>query len=220
MMRNILNRINHITLKKGQLNIFITIPSLGGYYKPFDENTVFNNNFIFDDNDLIYFNYKKIYFCLTRNKKYVDLGCIQCQRNKDNYYHYYITDVNTFDDKFKQKGITNLMFSWVILKLILINKDKYFRIDIDNSTDVKKIWNETGKYIYERIFDKNNKNVNLSGHSHSFREFPLDKRDNDYKEFKELYEKYERKLLNDIEIINELDNRGVKMEGNQRRPYS
>lgn len=111
---------------------------------------------------------------------------------------FYITGVNTHE-YCRKKGVTNLLFSWVILKLMLVNKTNDFEIGIKIGVNVKKIRNETGRFIYDKIFN-DNKNVKITN-DNANRKFLSVEREEDYNYFKRLYEEVSESIINEYIVI-------------------
>lgn len=156
------------------------------YFTPFDD-AIYNQEPNTDSG--------RLEFSIFCNNKYIPLGNIEVH---DENGVYYITGVNTHE-YCREKGVTNLLFSWVILKLMLVNKTNDFEISIKNGVNVKIIKAQTGRFIYDKIFNES-KNVNIT-YENANRKFLLEDREGDYKYFKSLYEKVNESIIKEYIVI-------------------
>ena len=160
--------------------------SPGEYFTPFDDE-IYNQQPNTD--------YGRLEFSMLCNHEYIPLGNIEVHNESGIFY---ITGVNTHE-YCREKGVTNLLFSWLILKLMLVNKTNDFEIGIKIGINVKNIRNETGRFIYDKIFNEN-KNVKIAS-DNANRKFLLVERDEDYNYFKRLYEKVSESIINEYIVI-------------------
>lgn len=160
--------------------------SPGEYFTPFDDE-IYNQQPNTD--------YGRLEFSMLCNHEYIPLGNIEVHNESGIFY---ITGVNTHE-YCREKGVTNLLFSWLILKLMLVNKTNDFEIGIKIGINVKNIRNETGRFIYDKIFNEN-KNVKITS-DNANRKFLLVERDEDYNYFKRLYEKVSESIINEYIVI-------------------
>ena len=169
------------------LKMWYMVPG-NNYHFPFDEDLFYSFTLNFC---------KKIEFILFFNQKEIPLGNIKVKQIEEN--EFYITGVNT-NEYCQKMGITSLLFSWVILKLIEDCKKSDFLISIDNGIKIINTLEEHNKFIYENIFPKDNPYVTRSKW-HAKREFLLTTREFDEKYFNDLYLSIEKKILyNSYEI--------------------
>lgn len=142
------------------------------------------------------YNMKSIVDCgrieieVHKNGEYAAIGNIQVDKINCRFN---ITGVNTYEE-YRENGVTNFLFSLVILKLMREYPNEQFTISIKKGAEVKKIEKETGRFIYDRIFDKNNKNVEIN-EGGAKRVFPLEERECDYSYFELVYNEYKNKIL-------------------------
>lgn len=196
MLSKFKNKCNHI--KIGNSNVKNEYPKLlinfwkspHEYYDPF-EDIVFNRKYISDS--------VRIVFSLFYNNEYIELGNIQVQEEK--YKVYYITAVNT-NEYCRRRGVTNLLFSWVVLKLMHENVSNHFTIYIKFGSKVIEIKNSTGRFIYDKVFN-NNKNVTTTN-LEAKRVFYLEERSEDNKYFRNLYDKYYKNIIKSYNVIKEI----------------
>ena len=176
-----------VDTKDGSPNLVINYWKLPRkYFTPFD-GVIYNQEPNTDSG--------RLEFSMLCNNEYIPLGNIEVHNESGIFY---ITGVNTHE-YCREKGVTNLLFSWVILKLMFVNKTNDFEISIKIGINVKNIRNETGRFIYDRIFNEN-KNVNIT-YDNANRKFLLVDREVDYNYFKRLYEKVNESIINEYIVI-------------------
>lgn len=158
------------------------------YYDPFDEE-IYNKKSNADSG--------RLEFAIFFGSEYILLGNIEVHAERSLFY---ITGVNTHE-YCRKKGVTNLLFSWVILKLMLVNENNDFDISIKIGVNVQNIRSETGRFIYDRVFNTNN-NVYISSEIAS-RRFLLSNRGEDYDYFKKLYDQVSESIINEYVKIKE-----------------
>ncbi len=144
------------------------------YYDVFDKK-IFNGK---------YKDFERIQFNIFNGKEYEAIGNIKIVLQDEAARDYLITGVNTAEE-YRHHMLNKLYFSWAVLYLMKCNENKNFHIFIDHGVNIKNAMS-TGKYIYDYIFDKNNKNVSVS-FERADRFFPCDERKEDRNHFQMIF---------------------------------
>lgn len=141
----------------------------------------------------VYCDLGRVEFYLNYEGKHIPICNNQIDSKGDNLFH--ITGVNTYE-YCRGNGLTNLLLAWDILYLMNTHKNSDFTIFVIHGAEIKQIYSDTGKFVYYRIFEKENKNVNNDFvNSCSFREFKKETRNEDYLYFQNLYNEIKEKIL-------------------------
>lgn len=158
------------------------------YIDPFDKDLFFDSQIVLQKRHafLLYYNQDDV----------IPLANIQTQ---DGPPRYYLTAVNV-EEYCRKIGITNLLYSWVILKLMEDNKEQDFSIYIDLGREIQNIRYEKSKFIYYKVFDENRISYTNSECTVD-REFPLECREVDRDYFLKLYKEVEKSVVNNCDII-------------------
>lgn len=179
---------NELSINKPILKLCIW-PYMEKYIDPFDKDLFFNSEM-----DL----QKRHEFLLYCNKKdNIRIGNIQAQEGPERYY---ITGVNV-KGYCRKMGVTNLLFSWVILKLMEENKEQDFSIYIKLGEEIQDIKDKKHKFTYYKIFDENRIHYDEKGNLIVDREFRLYRQEEDKVYFHGLYDDAEENIINNLEEI-------------------
>lgn len=145
---------------------------------------------------------RRFSICFHKNHKDIKLSNAQVQI-ENNYY--YITGVNTFDFA-RKNGLTDILFSWIILRLMEEKNGDEFDIYCALGSYIIQILNSNNKFIYYKIFDNSNPYVKLNfknypKEAYAIRKFKKNNRDVDKKYFENLLFTSIKRVLNNEDKI-------------------